>query len=80
MHSSPGAEWIWPALGCVVGLSGVGMRWWAIRTLGTRFTRELQVAADHELVVAGPYRHVRHPSYLGAILMFVGVGVGLGTR
>jgi protein-S-isoprenylcysteine O-methyltransferase Ste14 len=37
------------------------------------------VAVDHRLVVGGPYRHLRHPSYTGAILMFVGVGVGLGN-
>jgi protein-S-isoprenylcysteine O-methyltransferase Ste14 len=47
--------------------------------LGARFTRDLQVAEDHEIVVDGPYRHVRHPSYTGAILMFAGVGVGLGN-
>jgi protein-S-isoprenylcysteine O-methyltransferase len=75
----PGPAWAWPVLGCVVGLAGVGVRWWAIRTLGARFTRDLQVAADHEIVVDGPYRHVRHPSYTGAILMFAGVGIGLGN-
>ena len=66
-------------LGCIVGLAGVSVRWWAIRTLGARFTRDLQVAVDHEISVDGPYRHVRHPSYTGAILMFAGVGVGLGN-
>ena len=75
----PGPAWAWPVLGCAVGLVGVGVRWWAIRTLGARFTRDLQVATDHEIVVDGPYRLVRHPSYTGAILMFAGVGVGLGN-
>ena len=27
----------------------------------------------------GPYRYLRHPSYTGAILMFAGVGIGLGN-
>ena len=50
----PGPAWAWPVVGCVVGLAGVSVRWWAIRTLGARFTRDLQVAVDHKIVVDGP--------------------------
>ncbi len=75
----PGSEWLWPVLGCAVGLVGVTLRWWAIRTLGVHFTRNLQVAAGQTVVVDGPYEHLRHPSYTGAILMFAGVGIGLGN-
>jgi protein-S-isoprenylcysteine O-methyltransferase Ste14 len=75
----PGSEWLWVVLGCAVGLTGVTLRWWAIRTLGKQFTRELHVGSDRELVVDGPYRYVRHPSYTGAILMLAGVGLGLGN-
>ena len=55
------------------------MRWWAIRTLGKQFTRNLQVTDDHEFVVEGPYRHVRHPSYTGLLLALLGIGVANGT-
>ena len=75
----PGSPWLWVVLGCVVGLMGVALRWWAIRTLGKQFTRNLQIAENHELVVGGPYRRIRHPSYSGAILMLAGVGLGLGN-
>ncbi len=75
----PGDEWLWPVVGCAIGLAGVALRWWAIRTLGAHFTRNLQVAADHPVVVDGPFRYLRHPSYTGAILMFTGVGIGLGN-
>ena len=64
---------------CRVGLTGVALRWWAIRTLGAHSTRNLQVVADQQLVVDGPYRYLRHPSYTGAILMYAGVGIGLGN-
>ena len=74
----PGPGWLWVCLGCTVGLTGVTLRWWAIRTLGAHFTRNLQIGTDHEVVARGPYRHLRHPSYTGAILMFAGVGIGLG--
>ena len=64
----PGNEWLWPVLGCAVGLIGIALRWWAIRTLGAHFTRNLQVVADQQLVVDGPYRYLRHPSYTGAVI------------
>ena len=65
-------------LGFATGLARVTLRWWAIRTLGKQFTRDLQVVANHKLV-AGPYRHLRHPSYSGAILTLTGVGLGLAN-
>jgi protein-S-isoprenylcysteine O-methyltransferase Ste14 len=72
-----GPEWLWVAVGCGVGCFGLCLRRWAIRVFGTQFTRNLQVIADHQLVTNGPYRTLRHPSYTGAVLMFVGVGIGL---
>lgn len=74
-----GPEWLWVAVGCGLGCFGLCLRWWAIRVLGTQFTRNLQLVADHQLVTNGPYRNLRHPSYTGAVLMFVGVGVGLAN-
>ena len=67
-----GPEWLWVAVGCGLGCFGLCLRWWAIRVLGTQFTRNLQVTADHQLVTNGPYRNLRHPSYTAAVLMFVG--------
>jgi protein-S-isoprenylcysteine O-methyltransferase len=75
----PGNAWLWVGVGCVLSLAGIALRVWAIRTLGAHFTRYLQVADDHRLVVDGPYRRLRHPSYAGAILMYTGVGIGLGN-
>jgi protein-S-isoprenylcysteine O-methyltransferase Ste14 len=75
----PGNAWLWVGVGCTISLAGIALRVWAIRALGAYFTRYLQVADDHRLVVDGPYRRLRHPSYAGAILMFTGVGIGLGN-
>jgi protein-S-isoprenylcysteine O-methyltransferase Ste14 len=75
----PGNDWLWVALGCGISLSGIVVRVWAIRTLGVQFTRYIQVANNPRLVVEGPYRRLRHPSYAGAILMFTGIGIGLGN-
>ncbi|KAA1474009.1 hypothetical protein DENSPDRAFT_823691 [Dentipellis sp. KUC8613] len=42
--------------------------------LGTLYTFRLSIRDAHHLVTSGPYAHVRHPGYLGAILTLAGVG------
>jgi protein-S-isoprenylcysteine O-methyltransferase len=58
--------------GIVVMLGGIALRVWANQTLGRYFTRTLRVSADQPVVSDGPYRAVRHPGYLGDILMWSG--------
>ena len=57
-----------------VVLFGLGLllRWWAIITLGRFFTVDVVIEKDHEVVERGPFRYVRHPSYTGVLLAFVG--------
>ncbi len=59
-------------LGLLVG--GLALRWYAIFTLGRLFTVDVAIRSDHTLVETGPYRHVRHPSYTGVLVAFLGVG------
>ena len=68
---------IWRPAGLVVFVAGVVVRWYAILSLGRFFTVNVAIAADHRLVEAGPYRLLRHPSYTGALLAFLGLGVCL---
>ena len=51
--------------------AGIGLRGWAIGTLGRFFRRDIQVADDQVVVRAGPYAAIRHPSYAGNLLMLV---------
>jgi protein-S-isoprenylcysteine O-methyltransferase len=51
---------------------GLAIRWWAIVTLGRFFTVDVTIEKDHELVKRGPFKYVRHPSYTGVLLAFVG--------
>ena len=67
----PGADAIYP-YGLAVFVLGVAVRLWSIRTLGKFFTVQVAIASDHKLIEAGPYRVLRHPSYTGSLLMFVG--------
>jgi methyltransferase len=60
-----------PALGVpMLGLLGVGtaLRYWAIRTLGERWSTRVIVVPGAPLVGGGPYRWLRHPNYLGVVL------------
>ncbi|MFH0946907.1 MAG: isoprenylcysteine carboxylmethyltransferase family protein [Planctomycetota bacterium] len=50
---------------------GLALRTWAVVTLGTFFTMHLTTQKDHTVVSSGPYRFVRHPSYLGAFVMYL---------
>jgi protein-S-isoprenylcysteine O-methyltransferase Ste14 len=58
--------------GVVLFAAGLVFRWWAIVTLGRFFTVDVTIEKDHELVERGPFRWVRHPSYTGVLLAFVG--------
>lgn len=71
----------WPlfAAGLVLMVAGFGVRQWSILTLGRFFTIDVRVAQDQTVVDRGPYRWVRHPSYTGLVLFFVGVGLALGN-
>jgi protein-S-isoprenylcysteine O-methyltransferase Ste14 len=65
-------EWVaW--LGVLLALAGLFMRTWANHVLGAYYTRTLKVTGDQAIIRDGPYRFIRHPGYLGAILMWVGV-------
>ena len=58
---------------------GIGFREWAIITLSRYFSMNLQVKAGQEVVDAGPYRLLRHPSYAGLILSTLGIAVAMGS-
>jgi protein-S-isoprenylcysteine O-methyltransferase Ste14 len=42
-----------------------------MRTLGRAYSRTLRTERER-VVEAGPYRHVRHPGYLGSNLIWLG--------
>ena len=58
-------------------LLGIVIRQWAIAVLGRFFSQTLEVQEEQTVVEMGPYRYVRHPSYTGALIFFVGFGLAL---
>ena len=75
----PGSPWAWVGLGSLFGSCGAALRAWAIATLGSQFTRAVTLEGPGHVVTAGPYRRLRHPSYTGALLFYLGLGLGLGN-
>jgi protein-S-isoprenylcysteine O-methyltransferase Ste14 len=39
----------------------------------------IEVAADQKVISTGPYALVRHPMYAGALIMFLGIPIALGS-
>lgn len=79
------AGWIlWPQ-GPAVGLfadaltlAGLAIAFWARATLGGNWSGRVVLKENHELVMQGPYKYVRHPIYTGILAMALGAAVYLG--
>src|SRR5437773_8158866 len=65
--------------GFVLFLTGLALRWYSIGYLGRYFTVDVSISAEHKLIDSGPYRHIRHPTYTGAVLAFVGLAFCFGN-
>jgi protein-S-isoprenylcysteine O-methyltransferase len=51
--------------------AGLCLRIWAVLTLGRYFTWFITVYEDHKVIRNGPFRFIRHPSYCGALILFI---------
>ena len=63
--------------GIFLMLLGVLVRQWAIAVLGRFFSLSVRVVEDHRVVMKGPYRLVRHPSYTGVLITFIGLALAV---
>lgn len=57
-------------VGVVVFLAGVTVTASARRALGKFFSTRVRVTSAQRLIQSGPYRYIRHPIYLGVILLY----------
>lgn len=58
--------------------TGLNLRYQAIDQLGAFFTTNVQIRHDHQLILTGPYRRLRHPAYTGLLLAFIAIGLAMG--
>ena len=61
--------------GLALVIAGCLFSVWARATLGRNWSASVTVKDQHELIVKGPYRFVRHPIYTGMLLSFIGTAI-----
>jgi protein-S-isoprenylcysteine O-methyltransferase len=61
--------------GIAIMIIGLSLRWWSITTLGRFFTVNVAIRTEHRVIDSGPYRVIRHPSYTGILLVYLGIGL-----
>jgi len=65
--------------GAILFISGLALRWWAILTLKEHFTVKISILQNHQLVESGPFKILRHPSYTGLLVYYLGLGISIGN-
>lgn len=67
----------WPLAASLAALLAAllaqGLRWWAIRSLGGRWTTRIVVVPGAAPVTGGPYRLLAHPNYLAVAVELLAV-------
>lgn len=66
-------------VGLILLAVGIILREWSIWVIGKHFTVRVQVSEKAKLVTQGPYKYIRHPSYTGILLTFLGIPLAVGT-
>ena len=59
--------------------AGTAFRVYAIHCLGKYFSTTVQIRENHKIIMHGPYRYLRHPSYTGAYIAMAGSAFLLGS-
>ena len=56
------------------------LKWWAMASLGTRWTFRVLVVPRAPLVTHGPYAVLRHPNYVSVVGELAGMALLVGAR
>jgi protein-S-isoprenylcysteine O-methyltransferase Ste14 len=70
-------EKVWFAVGLALLLLGSWLRRHCFKMLGRYFTANVKVADGQTVIQEGAYHWIRHPSYTGGMLMYLGTGLAL---
>ncbi len=67
------------AAGMGVCLAGFLIRWISIIQLSREFSVTVVVKNNQVLKTDGMYKYIRHPSYLGELLIIMGISIGMNS-
>lgn len=62
-------------LGVGLGMVSLPLIYWLFSSIGNNITDTVAIRKNHQLVMHGPYRWVRHPLYSVGTLFFISVGL-----
>jgi protein-S-isoprenylcysteine O-methyltransferase Ste14 len=74
----PRTVWI-QVLGLLVIFAGAFLFLWARRVLGYFYSGHVSVIEGQPLVQRGPYCIIRHPAYMGYLLISLGISLGFSS-
>jgi protein-S-isoprenylcysteine O-methyltransferase Ste14 len=74
-----GYNLIIPYSGLFIIIAGMIIRFYAVWSLGKYFTVDVTIRKGHMVRKDGIYKFIRHPSYLGSIVSFLGFGISLNN-
>ena len=77
--TSPSNGPAWGAAGVLLFTASKAVKYWAIRSLGTRWCFRVLVLPGQPLVTTGPYRYIAHPNYVAVIGELVGAAMMVGA-
>ncbi len=66
---------IYPYLGNLIMIIGLITRITATRTLKQYYTRTLKIQSNQKVIDFGLYKYLRHPGYLGLIMIWIGASI-----
>ncbi len=67
------------AIGAILVVVGLVIRILSILTLRQYFTYSVAKVEGHQLIETGLYKNIRHPGYLGQLMIFLGLSISLSN-
>jgi len=68
---------VWFAAGAIVFVASKALKYWAIATLGPRWTFRVLVPPGSTRIRRGPYRRLSHPNYLAVAGELIGAAIAM---
>lgn len=75
LSNLPGEKHVYHIVALALIILGLSIRWWAILTLGKAFSVNVALREGQRVMKTGLFSVVRHPSYLGMMIIFVATGL-----
>jgi len=66
---------IFVVIGYTLLIGGLAIRWFSVLSLGKEFNVSLSIIKNHNLKTNGIYKYIRHPSYTGLLVYYLGLAI-----